>query len=103
MRFEKTGRVLKLFLILICLSVLACCALEDFVPKWDYGSSWVSKEGKSRDELYQDQLECRRNVTMTHPADVQGPGSGGTYGSGWDLSDIKEFDSCMRSRGWIKE
>ncbi len=64
----------------------------------EFGSNWISEEGKSHEQLYLDQSACRQDVILHHPSDFSGPGS-----DSWTMSDVKAFDECMYSKGWTKQ
>lgn len=77
--------------------MLAGCGMElPHMPEPGY--NWVSEEGKSQEQLYEDQAECRRDVTLRYPSDSSGPGD-----LAWGLGDARAFDACMRSKGWSKQ
>jgi hypothetical protein len=89
--------ILKVFSCAVGASMLAGCGMElPHAP--EMGFNWVSSEGKSQEQLYHDQSECRREVTMLYPSDSSGPGD-----RSWGIGDAKAFDACMRSRGWTKK
>jgi hypothetical protein len=77
--------------------MLAGCGMELPHPP-QLGFNWVSEEGKTREQLYHDQAECRREVRLLYPPDSSGPGE-----RGWEMSDVRAFDDCMRSKGWTKQ
>jgi hypothetical protein len=77
--------------------MLAGCGMELPHPP-ELGFNWVSKEGRSQEQLYRDQTECRREVTLLYPPASSGPGD-----QGWGMSDVRAFDACMRSKGWSKQ
>lgn len=91
------GFKIKLFggLALLC-AVSAGCAELDVFPKIEFGSTWVSKEGKSQADLYKDQRECNHEVMMLRTPAFPGQMSGGA-------EELRVFEGCMRSRGWVKE
>lgn len=82
-------------LALLC-AVPAGCVTINLLPKMEVGSTWVSKEGKAQKELYKDQQECNREVMM-----LRTPAFPGQMGGG--IEDIRVFEGCMRSKGWVKE
>lgn len=93
--------VMKLLLPAVCFIMLAGCAPMDFPPKLNVGSTWVSREGKSQEQLYRDQTECKRDIMVgTTPGFSAQTGAGG---SDWDTSGIRQFENCMRAKGWVKE
>jgi hypothetical protein len=89
--------VLKVSFCALGVIMLAGCGMQLPHPP-ELGFDWVSKEGKSREQLYHDQAECRREVTMLYPPDSSGPGD-----RGWGASNMRAFDDCMRSKGWSKQ
>jgi hypothetical protein len=91
--------VLRLCFLLCCSVMLCGCGMFEFNPRMDLGSNWVSKDGKSGEQLQEDQRECKREVMIMNP---QFSGQGG-MGGGWDMNDVKAFNNCMRARGWTKE
>jgi hypothetical protein len=99
MRFRASDVVLKLLFFAFCFTMLAGCGMIEFPSKIEFGSNWVSPEGKSKEQLIEDQRECKRDMMLMSP---QFPGSG-MGGGGYDMSDIKAFNNCMRSKGWVKE
>ena len=96
----STRLVARLFFIAVFSILFAGCETLQ-MPSMDVGSKWVSKDGKSQEQLDADQAECRRDIMVSRPPSVAGPG--GMGGSGWDMSDLKQFDACMRAKGWKKE
>ena len=77
--------------------MLAGCGMElPHLP--EPGFNWVSGEGKSPQQLYYDQAECRREVTLLYPPEPTGPGE-----RGWGMAESRAFDACMRSKGWNKQ
>jgi hypothetical protein len=97
MLLRITARILKVFFCAVGAAVLIGCAMElPHVP--ELGFNWISKEGKSQEQLYADQTACRREISMLYPPDSSGPGN-----RSWDMSDMRAFDACMRSKGWIKQ
>ncbi|MGC9966458.1 MAG: hypothetical protein ABSE08_13730 [Syntrophobacteraceae bacterium] len=89
--------ILKVFACALGAFMLAGCGIElPHAPELGY--NWVSREGKSQDQLYHDQTECRRDMTLLYPVDSSGPGD-----HGWGMGDARAFDACMRSKGWTKE
>lgn len=91
----------KLFLLAAAGAMLSGCADMDFPRKLDFNSNWVSRDGKSQEQFYRDQGECKRETLLVNPPAF--PSQAGVDGSNWDMSNIKEFESCMRSKGWAKE
>jgi hypothetical protein len=87
---------LKLIVLACVAALLAGCSME--LPKMpELGFNWVSREGdRSQEQLYQDQADCRRQVGLHQPIT-------GQPGSGWGASEMREFDDCMRSKGWVKK
>lgn len=83
-------------LALLC-AVSAGCAEFDIFPKMELGTTWVSREGKTRAQLYKDQQACNHEVMMMRTPPFPGQMSGGGG------EEIRVFDSCMRSKGWVKE
>ncbi|MHC1727054.1 MAG: hypothetical protein AB9866_13765 [Syntrophobacteraceae bacterium] len=95
------GKVLKLSSMALCLSMFAGCSTFEFGSKPDFGYTWVSPEGKSQEQLLADQTDCRRDMATTgSPASA---GSAGVGSGSWDMGDYKNFDRCMRAKGWVKE
>jgi len=89
--------ILKLFFLAVGVIMLAGCAMQlPHVPELGY--NWVSIEGKSQEQLYQDQTECRQEVRLLQSPEFSGPG-----GVGWGMSEMRAFDDCMRSKGWVKK
>jgi hypothetical protein len=87
---------LKLFFWAVGVIMLAGCAMQlPHVP--ELGFNWISTEGKSQEQLYQDQTGCRREVRLLQ-SEFSGPG-----GIGWGMSEMRAFDDCMRSKGWVKK
>jgi len=94
-RMER-GVILKLFLLAVGVVMLAGCAIQlPHVP--DLGFNWVSMEGKSQEQLDQDQTACMREVSLKS-REFTGPG-----GVGWGMGEMRAFDDCMRSKGWAKK
>jgi hypothetical protein len=88
---------LKLLLLGVGAVMLAGCSMQlPHLP--EMGFNWVSTEGKSQDQLYQDQIECRREVSLIQSPDPANPGA-----AVWGMSQMKAFDDCMRTRGWEKK
>lgn len=86
---------MKLFFLAVGVIILAGCAVQlPHLP--ELGFNWVSTEGKSQEQLYQDEAECRRDVKLQSP-EFSGPGGG------WGMSEMRAFDDCMRSKGWVKK
>jgi hypothetical protein len=97
MRVKRKIAILGAFLFATCLTMVAGCSQFRLPSKTDFSSNWVSKEGKSKDQLYEDQKECTRDAkSVSSPAF---PGEMGGGGGG----DMKAFDRCMRAKGWTKE
>ncbi len=92
--------VLKLVFLALCSFMLAGCGVFEFGPRMEFGSNWVSKDGKSGEQLMEDQRDCKREVSLMNPQFV---GQSGMGGGGWDMNDVRAYDNCMRSRGWVKE
>ncbi len=84
---------LSLLVLISCFTVFAGCSSVDSGPEW------VSKEGKSQEQFFADQADCRQDINRK-----RGPGFTGLggMGSGWDMNDMKEFDTCLRAKGWTK-
>ncbi len=95
----STRFVARLFFLAIFPILFAGCGTFQ-LPTMEVGSRWVA-EGKTQEELRADQAECRRDVMVVRPPSLAGPG--GMEGSGWDRGDLKQFDNCMRAKGWKKE
>jgi hypothetical protein len=88
---------LKLLLLALGAVLLAGCATElPHLP--EMGFNWVSRDGRSQDQLYQDQMDCRREVSV---GQIANPTSQG--GTVWGMNEMKAFNDCMRSKGWVKE
>ncbi|MCE5333377.1 MAG: hypothetical protein LLG06_02185 [Desulfobacteraceae bacterium] len=96
MSFEGGKVILRLFICTVCAISLFGCSTFELPKKEDFSSTWVSKSGKTRDDLMQDQKECRHEASLVTPPAF--PGEMG--GSG---ADMKVFNACMRSKGWVKE
>ena len=64
----------------------------------EMGFNWVSTGGKFQEQLFQDEAACRREVSL-----IESPGSAGSSGAVWGMSEMRAFDDCMRSKGWIKK
>ncbi len=91
------GASLKLCFTAVCSIMIAGCSMQlPHVPELGY--NWVSMEGKSPEQLYQDQTSCTREVKLLQPPEFSGPG-----GVGWGMSEMRAFDDCMRSNGWVKK
>lgn len=87
---------MKLFFLAVGVIMLAGCAMQlPHMPELGY--NWVSMEGKSQEQLYQDQNACMREVKLLQAPEFSGPG-----GAGWGMSEMRAFDDCMRSKGWVK-
>jgi hypothetical protein len=94
---KTTGSVLKMLFCAAGGLMLAGCGIQwPHVP--EFGFNWVSAEGKSQEQLYQDQTDCRRDVALMYPPDSSGPGD-----HGMGASNMKAFDDCMRAKGWKKQ
>ncbi|MFZ2448066.1 MAG: hypothetical protein WAW37_17045 [Syntrophobacteraceae bacterium] len=103
MSFRTCGTVLGLFIFCLCFSLLAGC--ETMRPL-EFSAEWTSKEGhKSKEQLQADQIECRQHaMTLSTPPISGSGGAGGAgWGGGWGMSENKEFESCLRSKGWVKK
>jgi hypothetical protein len=88
---------LKLFFLAVGVIMLAGCAMQlPHMPELGY--NWVSMEGKSQEQLNQDQTACMREVRLIQSPEFTGPGA-----AGWGMSEIRAFDDCMRSKGWVKK
>ena len=88
---------MKLLLLTVGVMMLAGCSIQlPHVP--ELGFNWVSLEGKSQEQLYEDQAACRRDVQTFQSPEFSGPG-----GVGWGMSEMRAFDDCMRSKGWVKK
>jgi hypothetical protein len=96
--FLRTGKVvLKVFLFAACVLMVTGCSMQ--LPRApEFGFNWESREGKSQEQLSEDKTACMREVRL-----LQSPGVSGPEGSTWGMSDIRAFDDCMRSKGWIKK
>jgi len=94
----RTGRVvLKVFLFAACVLMFAGCSMQlPHAP--EFGFNWESREGKSQEQLYADKTACMREVRLLQSPEVTGP-----EGVSWGMSDMRAFDDCMRSKGWIKK
>lgn len=90
-----SSTALKLFVFALIVSVLTGCSMIDFPPKMEFKSTWVSKEGKTPEQLAEDRKECSRDAMMAS--------SPAFFGEGRSGGDMKVFDSCMRAKGWVKE
>lgn len=97
MRSEKRKLLLKVFAGAVCVTAIAGCSLVDFPPKLEFSSTWVSTEGKTKQQLEEDQKECTREAMLASTPAFPGEMGGGGGG------DMKVFDRCMRSKGWVKE
>ena len=96
--FLRIGTVI--LIVSICTAgaaMLAGCGME-LPHRPEFGFSWVSNEGKTQEQFYHDQAECRREVAMLNP-----PGPSGLGDRGWDMTDTRAFDECMHSKGWTKQ
>ncbi len=88
---------MKLFFLAVGVIMLAGCAMQlPHIPELGY--NWVSMEGKSQEQLYHDQNACMREVKLLQAPEFSGPG-----GAGWGMSEMRAFDDCMRSKGWVKK
>jgi len=94
----RTGKVvLNVFLFATCLLMLIGCSMQ--LPRApEFGFNWESREGKSQEQLYEDKTACMREVRL-----LQSPAVTGPEGGSWGMSDMRAFDDCMRSKGWIKK
>ena len=94
----RTGRVvLKVFLFAACVLMFAGCSMQlPHAP--EFGFNWESREGKSQEQLDADQAACSQEIRLLQSPHVSGPGAGS-----WDMNDMRAFDDCMRSKGWIKK
>jgi hypothetical protein len=93
---QTKGVILKLFFLAVGVIMLAGCAMQlPHVPELGY--NWVSMEGKSQEQLYQDQTGCSREVRLLQSPEFTGPGGG------WGMSEMRAFDDCMRAKGWVKK
>ncbi len=93
----RTGKVLlTVFLFSACVLMFAGCSMQ--MPRApEFGFNWEPREGKSREQLYADKTACMREVRLLQSPDVTGP-----EGGSWGMSDMRAFEDCMRSKGWIK-
>ena len=94
---ENRQVVLKVFLFAACVLMFTGCSIQ--MPRApEFGFNWESREGKSQEQLYEDKTTCMRDVRLLQPPDVSGP-----EGGSWGMSEMRAFDDCMRSKGWIKK
>jgi hypothetical protein len=96
MRFMKEKAVLRFFAGVLCVVGLAGCSTADLRSKMEFSVNWVSPEGKSKSQLSEDQKACTHEAMM-----MSAPPFPGEMGRGG--GDMKVFDNCMRSKGWVKE
>lgn len=88
---------MKLLFLTVGAIMLAGCSMElPHLPELTF--NWVSPEGKSQEQLYTDQSACQREVKTFQSPEFSGPG-----GVGWGMSEMRAFDDCMRSKGWVKK
>ncbi len=88
---------MKLLFLAVGVIMLTGCAMQlPHVPELGY--HWISMEGKSQEQLYQDQTACMREVRFLQAPEFTGPGD-----VGWSMSEMRVFDDCMRSKGWSKK
>ncbi len=91
------GKVsLKMVFCALFALVLSGCSMFELPSKSDFSTTWVSREGKTREQLAVDQKECSRDAMLASPPAFFGEGHGGG-------GDMKVFNSCMRAKGWVKE
>ncbi len=95
--------VLKLLIFAVAFTMLAGCGSIDFSRKFEFGSNWVSREGKTREQFEKDQADCKRGIMVTSPPPFSSQSGMGSGSGSWDMSDIREFENCMRAKGWDKE
>jgi hypothetical protein len=76
--------------------MLSGCSLLDLKSKMEFSVKWVSTEGKTSEQLNEDQKECTHEAML-----MSAPKFPGELGGGG--GDMQVFDKCMRSKGWVKE
>ena len=96
MRFERRRQILKLIACVFCVAALAGCSLVDWRSKLEFSVRWVSPDGKTQEQLEEDQKACTHEAML-----MSAPPFPGELGGGG--GDMSVFDSCMRSKGWVKE
>ncbi len=97
MRSGKGKLLLKVVAGAVCVTAIAGCSLVDFPRKLEFSVTWVSTEGKTKEQLDEDQRACTREAMLANTPAFPGEMGGGGGG------DMKVFDRCMRSKGWVKE
>ena len=97
MRFVRVKGILKLFGCWLCVITLAGCSLVDLKSRMQFSVKWVSADGKTQEQLYEDQKECTHEAMLMSAPPFPGEMAGGGGG------DMQVFDNCMRSKGWKKE
>ncbi len=98
---KNFGKVIRMSGLGLCIVALGGCSTFEFGAKPDFGYTWVSEQGKTREQLIADQTDCRRDMSR-----ASSPGLSGVSGAGggtWDNSDYRSFDRCMRAKGWVKQ
>ena len=100
MSFERGKAFLKFFACGLCLATLAGCTMADvqseFQSRMQFSVNWVSPDGKTKEQLNEDQKQCTHEAMLASAPPF--PGELGSSGG-----DIRVFDNCMRSKGWVKE
>lgn len=66
------------------------------LPQMELNANWVSKDGKTKQQLTEDMQACSREAKMASAPALPGEMGGSS-------ADMKVFDVCMRSKGWTKE
>ncbi len=92
---DRGKAVLKMVSCVLFASILSGCSAFEFPPKLEFSSTWVSKEGKTKEQLAEDQKACSRDAMIASPPAF--------FGEGHSSGDMKVFNSCMRAKGWVKE
>lgn len=100
MSFERGKGFLKLFACGLCAIILTGCSMADlqseFRSRMELSVNWVSPEGKTKEQLSEDQKQCTHEAML-----ASAPPFPGELGRGG--GDMQVYDRCMRSKGWVKE
>jgi len=72
----------------VALAVAAGCATVETAPRW-------TREGASQAELEHDRTDCMARATEVANPSSPYPGDRARIGG--------EFESCMESRGWVRQ
>jgi len=87
----------------VCLAagfgIISGCGNFQFGRTVEFGSEWVSNRGESQEQFQRDQAECKHEANVVNYP--RGYGAGG--GDEWNLDYVMAFETCMRSKGWVKK